>query len=127
MAKNTTEKRFARFVEVNEHEGETWNFWLELTGDNGSQLETLQEHIWNATADEHGRPPEPALQEFTLTEDVEDETIVDALVLYSDEIGYMPTHQKVTGVFTCPEDLGEHLEKLYKGGIVKLFTTEESA
>ena len=127
MTENTTEKRFARFVEVNEHEGETWNFWLELTGDNGSELETLQERIWDEYTGPDGLQVEPGPQEFSLTEDVEDETIVDALVKYADEIGYMPTHQKVTGVFTCPEDLGEHLEKLYKGGIVKLFTAEESA
>lgn len=124
MTEDTTEKRFARFIEANEHEGETWNFWLELTGDNGGQLETLQERIWDATVDENGEAKLDA-QEFALTEDVEDETIVDALVLYSDEAGYMPTHQKVTGVFTCPEDLGEHLEKLYKGGIKDLFVTEE--
>lgn len=124
---DTTEKRFIRFVEVNEHEGETWNFWLELTGDNGSELEKLRERIRTEYTNPDGSLTESSLQEFTLTNDVEDESVVDVLVKYADdESGYMPADVKVTGVFTCPDDLGSHLDRLYKGGIQELFSTTET-
>lgn len=121
MTENTSPSEFIRFVEVNESEGELWNFWLQVNG-NEHQLEDLAELLLEATFDENGNPLTKDGLPFALEDDYEDERIVDALVHYADESGYMPTHQKITGKFTCPTNLGENLEKLVKGGIKKFFT-----
>lgn len=121
MTENTSPRKFVRFVEVNENEGQLWNFWLQID-DNGHELDALQELLLEATFDENGDPLADDGLPFALEDDYEDESIVDALVHYADESGYMPTHQKITGKFTCPTNLGENLEKLVKGGIKKFFT-----
>ena len=52
---------------------------------------------------------------------VEPEPVVDKLVQYAIE-GYSKSHNKVVGVFTRPDTLGEYANDLYKGGINDFFT-----
>mgnify|MGYP001103003982 FL=1 len=108
---------FVRFEEYNDNEGETWNFWLQLDG-NGEELDKLL----NLLVDVEGECLEIGRDlAYIFTTNVEPEQIVDKLVEYAEE-GYMPSHSKVTGKFTCPDDLGENADKLYKGGIKDFFS-----
>lgn len=105
--------RFVRFVENNEHEGETWTFWLQVDGNEAALAD-----LWNFLIDqEESEPIEYELFDFeykTLSEHD-----VDVLVEYGGE-GYMGLHNKVTGVFNYQEP-SEDLRELYKGGIRKYF------
>ena len=107
--------RFIRFHEYCDWEGESWDFWLQLNGNEEEiqKLRALIEQAQEASGIVYDWP-------YTLTEDTENEAVVDNLVKYSEE-GYMLTHNKVIGALTCPEDLGEHADKLYKGGIRDFF------
>jgi hypothetical protein len=108
---------YVQFTEVNENEGETWHFWLQVNSNN-AELGKLRGLL--AAVQENAE--EDAV--YVLTENVEPESVVDKLVRYADE-GYMPSHIKVSGVFTCPESLGEYGDGLYKGRIADYFTREE--
>jgi hypothetical protein len=108
------ELMFVRMREINEWEGATWDWWLQLTG-NVAALKTLEEilGVWYAEDDDGAT--------FMLhRNDVEPEHVVDKLVQYATE-DYFPAHNKVVGVFTCPDDLGERAELLYKGAIRSCF------
>lgn len=105
--------RFVQFTEINDHEGETWHSWLQVDG-NEEQLAKLRTLL--AAAEEAAEYE----LEYTLTENVEPQYIVDKLVQYAD-CGYSRTHNKVTGEFTCPDDLGANEELLYKGGVSDFF------
>lgn len=115
-----TERHFIRFIEKNEHEGETWSSWLQLTGNEEelARLRTLVDPLAEPESDD---------LEYALTHDIEPEWAVDLLVEYAnDESTYAPAHRKITGKFTCPDDLGEHAENIYKGGVKDFFTREYS-
>lgn len=103
--------RYVKFTENNDHEGESWNFWLPVDG-NEQELEVLA--VLVATDDEY---PEYELD----LDHPEDETAVDAFVRRAKQVegGYMDSDNKVTGVLTVPPDLD--VDKLYKGGIKGLF------
>lgn len=108
---------FVKFTENNDHEGESWNFLLQLDG-NETQLKELQ--AWLGTFDDDGEA-----YEIDMTPVPESE--VDILVKHSDS-GYMSYQNKITGKFTCPtpseadEDGYEWLrEKFYKGDIARHF------
>lgn len=104
-------RSFIRFVEKNEHEGETWSSWLQVDG-NENELVKFRTLLNSTSA-----------AEYTLTDDVEPEWAVDALVKYADdESAYASAHEKITGTLTCPDDLGEHADDLYKDGVKKFFT-----
>lgn len=107
--------QFARLRETNENEGETWNFWLQVDGNEAevSKLAALLDDLFDEE-DSYDEDP------YDLTGDIESEQVVDVLVLYAED-GYMSSHQKITGRFTCPDDLGECGDKLYKGGIKSMF------
>jgi hypothetical protein len=112
---------FVKFVEYNDHEGETWTFWLQLDG-NKDQLDELYELI-EQYEDAQGSESEYRLDtEVRLREDQ-----VDVLVEHGGG-GYMDSHNKVVGTLVVPADLladseyGKNLDDLYKGGITKLFT-----
>lgn len=108
--------KFVRFIECNDHEGETWNFWLQLTGNEREigKLELLLREAQEAA---------PFDLDYRLTTSIEPEPVVDKLVEYADESGaYMAAHKKVVGVFRCPDSLGEDLNDLYKGGLRDHFT-----
>ncbi|WP_327139401.1 hypothetical protein [Nocardia sp. NBC_01327] len=117
---------YRRFIETNDHEGETWNFWLQVDGNMtalailGDQLDKLK-----------------ALMDwpFDLTSEQLDEPEVDLLIRFG-ESGYMNQHNKINGSLRLPAILAcgnftgvtygdltdEVTDLLYKGGIEKLFT-----
>lgn len=108
-----TETMFVRFVESNDHEGETWSWWLQVTG-NAKEITKLAGLL------DTGDEPWFVLH---LTE-IEPESAVDLLVRYADQ-GYYASHNKVVGTLACPDVLGDADDKLallYKGGIRDLFT-----
>jgi hypothetical protein len=108
-----SETTFIRLHEYNDNEGESWNWWLQLTGNEGGIAE-LAGLLTTALDDDDD--PCYALH----ADDVEPESVVDKLVEYA-ESGYYATHNKVLGTFTCPADFGEALNDLYKGGIRDYF------
>lgn len=111
------ERHFVRFTEKNEHEGETWHLWLQTTG---NEAEFAKFRALLDAAQVGSR--------HILADHVEPEWAVDILVEYADgETTWAPTHQKITGKFTCPDDLGEHAELLYKCGARKFFTGDASS
>lgn len=113
---------FVKFTEHNDHEGEDWNFWLQLDG-NEADLETLSEFLEQFD-------PDCESYELDLTPVPEEE--VDILVKHSNQ-GYMNYENKVSGTMTLPEidldrvatddDAGyEWLQdNFYKGDIARSF------
>lgn len=83
---------FVKFTEHNDNEGEDWNFWLQLDG-NEADLETLKEFV--EQFDENYES-----YELDLTPVPESE--VDILVKHSGS-GYMNYENKVTGVLNLPD------------------------
>lgn len=114
--------QFVKFTEHNEWEGETWNFWLQVNG-NETALAKLADALRVGVADS-----EPEYELASIGSAVAEST-VDDLIEHADDEGYMCAHNKVTGVLTVPDDLGDYLDKLYKGQITNLFSasTEERA
>lgn len=110
---------FVKFTEENEHEGETWHHWLQVDG-NEDELAKLAGKLALLVGDAESDFTKP----YTLVSDYMHESGVDLLVRHADDLGYMPIHQKVTGKFTCPDDLDQYGDELYKGGIKKFFTEE---
>lgn len=109
---------FVKFREYNDHEGESWNFWLQLDG-NEEEIAKL-EKILRQNDDEgwYKIDLENPIEEFE----------VDILVKHSDG-GYMADNTKVVGKLTCPEfsaqDSDEAWEwisdNFYKGDIQRHF------
>lgn len=91
---------YAELVERNDWEGESWTFWIQHTG-NEAQLELLYDRI-----EEQNRTEEYSLD----LDNLEPEEIVDRIVRRT-RSGYMDYQNKVSGRFTCPEDVDD----LYKG------------
>lgn len=111
-----SELMFTYLREVNEHEGETWKTWVQLTG-NEDELAKFAE-LLSAVEDECD------YYDFPYSfhpEAVEPESVVDKLVEYS-ESSYGYDHVKVKGKFTAPKTLGEDADDLYKGGIKEYFS-----
>lgn len=92
---------FVKFTENNDHEGETWNFWLQVDG-NEDAIAELRALI----ADQE--------DEYELAEETTPESEVDVLVKHTG-MGYMRYENKVVGVLTLPDT--DALDDLYKGGI----------
>ncbi len=121
-----TNLKFVRFDETNEHEGETWTFWLQVDG-NEDQLDKL----WNLLIEANKNPDDDDEEYEEFAYDLSDraeETVfehdVDVLVKRAAGNGYMAAHHKVVGKFTCPDSLGDGADDLYKGKIRKLFVVE---
>lgn len=85
--------QFVRLTEHNDHEGETWDFWIQKDG-NEADLQTLQEFI-------NKFDPDGESYELNLVEEASEET-VDILCKYTQQ-GYMNYANKVTGTLTLPE------------------------
>ena len=103
---------YALFRETNDHEGESWNFWLERDG-NEETLRRLGEML---DAAEEACPYDfPYV--LDLDEALTDEQ-VDLLCEYAEE-GYMHSHNKINGTLVVPDDLVP--DDLYKGRIEDLF------
>jgi hypothetical protein len=104
---------FVKFRETNDHEGETWVFWLQIEG-NEDELDLL-----GYTLDELSTDPED--REWALyPEVVLTEHDVDVLITHTGH-GYMSHHNKVIGSLRVPN--GFNIDRLYKGGIKKLFSS----
>lgn len=102
---------FVQFTETNDHEGETWTFWLQRDG-NEEALNWLSDFLTAVNAE----VLDPEYQLFL--DKVIPEEHVDVLTKWGGE-NYMPLHNKVVGRmviadFFAPDDL-------YKGDITKLF------
>lgn len=82
---------FVKFTENNDHEGESWNFWLQKDG-NEKELDKLFDLMTDHASEE----------EFGMDMREVPESEVDIVVKHSDE-GYIPYNNKVTGTFVCPE------------------------
>lgn len=114
----STELKFVRFDEKNDHEGETWTFWLQANG-NEAQLDKLRELLVDADPDEDEDFP----YDIDLSETLPEEH-VDVLVKYAAGDGYRAAHEKVVGRLVVPDSLGDGADNLYKGKIAKLFSAE---
>lgn len=102
--------QFVRLTENNGWEGESWNFYLQLDGNEGALSRLLVLLDADAVDDEYELDLQPI-----------EEWEVDTLVAHSDS-GYLQYENKVLGRFTCPEEWTDELEqKLYKGGIYRFF------
>lgn len=108
-----TDKQFVKFLEYNDHEGETWRFWLQYTG-NELEIKKLYDAI-----EKFG------VEDYNLYLETYPESEIDALVKHS-ECGYMHYENKVIGKFTCPnfENSEDLYEALYKGDIKKYWSAE---
>lgn len=103
--------QFRKFTEINDWEGEEWNFWLQVDG-NEAELERLAEYL----ADD---------EEFQLSSELATAKEVKTLVKHA-HIGYMADENKVTGRLKLPENLHDDDHEypsdwFYKGGIVEFF------
>jgi hypothetical protein len=101
--------KFISLIENNDHEGETWRYWLQVDG-NENQIEQLR-----ALIDGSG---EEETYELADADDIVPEFEVDVLVKHT-ECGYTTYENKVTGRLTIPDDVD--IDVLYKGGAEHLF------
>lgn len=106
--------QFVKLTEKNDHEGETWHYWLQVDG-NRQELDKLEDFLIKHAGDAE----DFSYELHRYRERYEDE--VDILVEESDW-GYMKTHQKFKGrlnlgdlSLVTPDDI------LYKGGIEGFF------
>lgn len=99
-----TELTYVKFTENNDHEGETWTFWLQLDG-NEERLAELAERL--GQDDE-----EYQLDLSTQLSDSEAQVLAE-----HGGTGYMAYHHKVAGRMSPPDSIDD----LYKGGIRDLF------
>jgi hypothetical protein len=118
--------KFVKLTEVNEHEGETWRFWLQVDG-NEAELGRLRGAI-DAVAQIYGDGEPGCPFVLAALSDAKSEAYVDVLVDETqDDEGYMAPNHKITGTLSVPSwpapgDFGSHIEQdLYKGGVAKLF------
>lgn len=113
---------FIKLVEDNDHEDETWTFWLQYDG-NEEQLQRLADLITEASdAVPYDFPYELGVDEDGDLITVSEEG-VDLLVEHCANRGYMAEHQKITGKFTCPATLDTDGITLYKGRVRDYFKT----
>jgi cobyrinic acid a,c-diamide synthase len=114
--------RYLEFTEKNEHEGETWRYWLQVAG-NEEELDKLREFV--DSEQEKGDFP------YTLGEGTVPPDEVFALVKHT-MCGYTYFENVCVGTFTMPEVVpfdpdndGEPNDDdpFYKGGIKDCFTS----
>ncbi|WP_063042252.1 MULTISPECIES: hypothetical protein [Nocardia] len=109
--------KFRRLIENNDHEGETWNWWLQVDGSE-EELARLEELMAKFDS-----------EFFTLTDDIENREVVDLLVRYS-ALAYYADHNLVLGVLTLPdlsryERADDVTDLLYKGRIADYYKEAE--
>jgi hypothetical protein len=102
---------FLRFTEENDWEGETWDFYLQIDG-NETELDRLHALVYSQF-EENG------WSSFEFGDEILSEEEVDTLVKWGDS-GYLPYHNKVTGKFRCPS--GDPEQLFYKGEIEGYFS-----
>ncbi|MBF6358167.1 hypothetical protein IU449_27090 [Nocardia higoensis] len=104
---------FRCYSEINDNEGETWDFWLQVDG-NEAALEKLGNLLATAAVDGYDC--------YGLADVEVDEVGVDLLVAHA-HVGYMASAHKVTGILSVPDSF--EVDGLYKGGITELFTEQQ--
>lgn len=120
------DRRFIPFIEKNEHEGETWVFYLQVDG-NEEELNKLRVSLskWAEKYDDNIDYPE-----FSLSDDIVSEQVVNGRVgAIEDDDSYMEPYHKVTGKFTCPtidlDNFYSITDRFYKGKIRNFFQDVE--
>ena len=107
---------YRRFIETNEHEGATWDWWLQTDG-NELPMAHLSAYLQEEREEDRFYP-------YELTEELLPERDVDVLVKHA-QVDYYPLSNKVDGVLTLPKVIDDGFdEKLYKGGIRDFFHLE---
>lgn len=101
-------KKFLKLTEHNDNEGEDWNFYIQVDG-NEKAIDILNEVFEEDTCD------------FFEVGEVVPENEVDILVKHSDG-GYMDYENKVNGILDIPSGKGidpydYYYDNLYKGNI----------
>ena len=77
------ETNWYKFTEHNDHEGETWHFFVKLT----------TEEFWHITNLIESDEEFYLSDSFSISEKIYEDAVIDVLVAESDE-GYMPTYNK---------------------------------
>lgn len=104
---------FTPLEEHNDHEGETWTFWLQRDG-NEDSLQALSEALSAGNAYWYAMNLDVAISEHD----------VDVLCEYGGQ-GYMDYHNKVLGKLEIPDGVSDdEFETLYKGGVRGLFVAK---
>ena len=103
--------QFISLTENNDHEGETWRYWLQVDG-NEDEIEHLRAAIAGADEEE--------TYELADIDEAVPESDVDVLVKHTGR-GYTTYENKVTGYLVLPDDFD--IDDLYKGGVARLFTS----
>lgn len=107
-AKKSNERQYIKFTENNDHEGETWHFYI-LSGD--PLLSQVKAAMEPPPDDECALDPDA----YRLDEEPIPESHVDVLVRHSGG-GYMPRHNKVTKIVGRVDGKALTYGDLYKGG-----------
>lgn len=94
--------KYYRLKEINDWEGETWNFYIPVEG-NQKEIEKLKKHLVEDT--------------YILDKKLYEEKDVDFLCENEDNCGYMNQHNKLAGKLKVPKKMNDDL--LYKGGVKK--------
>lgn len=102
-------KKFTQMIEHNEHEGESWSFWLQLDG-NEVVIDELMTLIENEGLEDEYEFTGKTIYEFD----------VDTMVNHGNfGYGYMNQHHKIAGTITL--DNGFQVNDIYKGQIEDFF------
>jgi hypothetical protein len=102
--------KYIRFSEHNDHEGETWHFYIPIKG-NEKDIAKVRELIADVDAYRLDR-------ELT-------EAQVDTLVEFDNESGYMARHNKAAGFNKLPKSVDwEDDDPFYKGRLIRYDETE---
>lgn len=99
-------KEYIRFTEQNDHEGETWHFYIPIKG-NEKKIAKIRELIANEYAEDF----------YAIADKVYEETRVRILVEESDS-GYMAQHNLVRKIAKLPNKVDwESEDPFYKGAL----------
>lgn len=105
MVLDLQSRLFTQLIEHNQHEGQSWSFWLQVDG-NEDALHELEAHIINEDLEEEYEFTGVTIYEWEL----------DTLVNYGNfGYDYMNQHHKVAGKLKLPN--GFQANDIYKGGI----------
>lgn len=101
--------KFTQLIETNEHEGESWSFWLQLDG-NENAIDELIALIEQEDLEEE--------YSFTgVTADLWEVYVLEDKGNFG--YGYMSQHHKIEGKLNLPN--GFQVNDIYKGQIEKFF------
>jgi hypothetical protein len=100
---------YVRLTEHNDHEGETWYFYIPVGGNEDAVYQHLSRLISTANGDGE--------EHWSLSDFVFEEGEVDVIVKYG-----MDIHNKMCGTLTVPDVTNQEdaVDLLYKGGLANL-------